>query len=132
MNDTPTPLTDAHLEAKHRAKFYSNPDEPIPPERLKNVEADADFARSLERQIPRWLPIESAPRDGTRILAWSAEHGMRETYMQHYQQGSWGRAVFEAGAGPSECGWSWLEPQSGWSSSWRPTHWMPLPEPPQP
>lgn len=70
-----------------------------------------------------WLPIESAPRDGTNILVWSP-HG-------------------EAHGKPSIVAVDW-HTYNG-ESDWRigvgefgplalhapPTHWQPLPEPPE-
>ena len=79
-----------------------------------------------------WQTIETAPRDGTRIWAWSAGYGQRETCMQKYGKGSPGFAKWEEGDGPLNYGWGWREPQNNWSSTWEPTHWMPLPAPPLP
>lgn len=66
-------------------------------------------AKGLEEA---WQPIETAPRDGTDILAWNAFMGVYNT-------------SFVAGEFP--CGFS-----SGHSATWfpKPTHWMPLPPPP--
>lgn len=68
--------------------------------------------------MAEWLPIETAPRDGTHYLAyWPAglswSHGtMMETWFlaDHYE------SAYESG-----------EPGAPES----PTHWMPLPEPPK-
>lgn len=62
-----------------------------------------------------WLPIETAPRDGTEVLLWADHsHYMFKRYhhvVGHYNHGWWmaapGRECLEA------------------------THWMPLPDPPQ-
>lgn len=53
-----------------------------------------------------WRPIETAPKDGTRILAY----------------GGWGIAII----------WwsSWLEWYDGEGAHLEPTHWQPLPSPP--
>jgi hypothetical protein len=76
-----------------------------------------------------WLPIDTAPKDGTVFLGWSKAwvdedfnpNGIRECFYN---------------GGP-------LEPEC-WSAKWKndfdtwavdeesePTHWMPLPEPPK-
>jgi hypothetical protein len=60
-----------------------------------------------------WRPILTAPRDGTAILLW--EPGIEEPHI-----GRWST--------PPYAQW--------WSDSWAPptcdpTHWMPLPAPPQ-
>jgi hypothetical protein len=74
--------------------------------------------------------IQTAPRDGTPILAWNEGYGARETYWRFFGEGSLGKKYFDDGIGPSgNCNWS--EPQNNWGSSWKPTHWMPLPEAPK-
>lgn len=55
--------------------------------------------------MSEWQPIETAPKDGTWFLAYEADVPM---YTAHWD----------------EDGWYDLE----WKC--RPTHWMPLPEPP--
>ena len=68
-----------------------------------------------------WQPIETAPRDGTRILAWDGD-----CIIVHW----------------SDCsGVSALTPKMGWATRYDddfmcydeeyPTHWMPLPPPPE-
>ena len=84
-------------------------------------------AEELNRMLPGgWRPIESAPKDGTRILAcdryqdlfvaywmndraWFRHSGW--VYYTNDYEGSDGCMVFNIG----EC---------------QPTHWMPLPSPP--
>ncbi len=78
-----------------------------------------------------WMPIESAPRDGTPILAWSLGYGARETKMGRYPEGSPGYAVWARGDGPLNYGWVWIEEKHNSAHTWNPTHWMPLPPPPQ-
>ncbi len=71
-----------------------------------------------------WQPIETAPKDGTRIMV-ASEHG---AWIAEYLP------VYESG----------YRPDSPWNSvmlnHWhipqhlrhiKPTHWMPLPEPPK-
>ncbi len=72
-----------------------------------------------------WQPIETAPKDGTTVLAWNFEFGSKETRNITYTPGSPG---FEAGL--KDRWWEWLEPKNGWALKWKPTHWMPLPAPP--
>jgi hypothetical protein len=66
-----------------------------------------------------WKPIETAPKDGTPILALYADAwGMRRYSVRYWSTGNW-----ESG-------------KEGWSDEWRqlrkdqPTHWQPLPPPP--
>lgn len=55
-----------------------------------------------------WQPIESAPKDGTTVLVWSPTHGAFVAWNKghgwHTEPGVYVR---------------------------RPTHWMPIPEPPK-
>lgn len=82
-----------------------------------------------------WRPIETAPRDGTRILLLLGDHRI--------ESGKWVDAEED---GPDSIGADagWLS-DSGWTMPGRsfghflhrrepmapPTHWMPLPEPPE-
>tara|TARA_R110000772_G_scaffold201302_2_gene311663 strand:+ start:516 stop:815 length:300 start_codon:yes stop_codon:yes gene_type:complete len=79
-------------------KTTPNPKSEVVQQRL--VRADPDL-------LCPWLPIETAPRDGTELLLW------------------------QRGVG---CGVSWWghDPDNedlGWYK-FNPTHWMPLPSPP--
>jgi len=102
-----------------------DPDGPISNETFKVVEtgflddwtafaraeelADEYCARAAIAVMPGWQPIESAPKDETNlILLWNGEK--------------------VTGGAPWGSGWAdwmhdWIEPP--------PTHWMPLPPPPQ-
>lgn len=67
-----------------------------------------------------WQPIETAPRDGRQLLAFArGAHGERDVY---YGVAEW--ALDGPGRiQPHTEGWFW-------SYAIRPTHWMPLPSPP--
>jgi hypothetical protein len=57
-----------------------------------------------------WQPIKTAPKDGTEILVYGVEEGVRSMHVVAWDHG---------------IGWRYgddLEPPT-------PTHWMPLPEP---
>jgi hypothetical protein len=63
--------------------------------------------------VPGWLPIESAPKDGTEIIA--AQHGTPERGVIFWDE------VMR----------NWCSPGEDWSPpNWKPTHWMPLPAAP--
>ena len=75
-----------------------------------------------------WFPIETAPKDGTRILAF----------------GYWTGEVNGPDEQPTECiiywrngrtdypGYEWyVDNTDGYAAWMKPTHWMPLPEPPE-
>jgi hypothetical protein len=66
----------------------------------------------------KWRPIETAPKDGTRIDAWfvlSPDHGARWT------------SVYWS---PEHRVWS-NGPPSQYEGGWVATYWMPLPDPPE-
>ena len=59
-----------------------------------------------------WQPIQTAPTDGTEVLAWCAGH---ETHrIAWFEMGLWWRAVGD-----------------GSQTNIQATHWMPLPQPPE-
>lgn len=62
-----------------------------------------------------WKRIETAPKDGTRILVW--ERG-------RIFEVSWGDAFLADSNGPI---FGWM---TEGTSEKHPSHWMPLPEPP--
>lgn len=78
-----------------------------------------------------WLPIETAPRDGTPILV----------YFPPHQYGPSSMVVVEYRAAEPAAN-SWPGVPERWASVWGeeghdecpidcPTHWMPLPDPPK-
>lgn len=74
------------------------------------------IARAIlaEREHNRWATIESAPFDGTRVLCWNINWEVPETGCMY--------GMFWASSGlAAEIG--------GWK--YQPTHWQPLPEPPE-
>jgi hypothetical protein len=105
---------------------------------LEYIETDAHERKYVRHAIKQalaeptvqepvaWMPIETAPQDGTKILGWNEKFGARETQMNFYGEGSPGFAAWKSGKGPKESGWNWSEPKSNWSHTWKPTHWKPL------
>lgn len=89
--------------------------------------SDASLTEEQEFQIygtiptsMRWHPIETAPRDGTLVLAWFAD-GEGHTIISWYptvSDGSWGQELPGLGADIGYLDGAF-------------THWMPLPEPPK-
>lgn len=66
-----------------------------------------------------WLDIETAPKDGTYILiGWFDLPGQRDMHVAfwHSMIGAWCQSHSHFTTDPN----------------WQPTHWMPLPEPPEP
>lgn len=71
-----------------------------------------------DRHMSAWQKIETAPQDGTEFLAWAPDAGGTEGY---YGVAQW--ATQKDYIPQSVAGWFW-------PFAYRPTHWMPLPEPP--
>ena len=84
-----------------------------------------------------WLPIETAPKDGTEIVLYRAGwHFLPVAVWMEYPgnpvQDDYGNDFWMDGWGfePELClgneeGWL------GWGGDPEPTHWMPLPKPPE-
>ena len=78
-------------------------------ERMARAMTEADLAK-LAAALPKgWQPIETAPRDETEILGWSAEWRWVMYAICWFKNGRWCAAT-HIGSDP--------------------THWMALPEPP--
>jgi hypothetical protein len=80
----------------------------------------------------RWRPIDSAPRDGTHIWAFTEESQQREVYWEEKEENSPGQPGHEAGwmsndgnTYPGSFYHGYDDPID------QPTHWQPLPEPPK-
>lgn len=63
--------------------------------------------------MSEWKPIESAPKDGTMVLLGNAVHAWRTA-------GGWREAHQD-----------WWDSRDEEGCEFPPTHWMPLPDPPQ-
>lgn len=112
-------------------------------ERADNAEAegnatarcDAHYFRQAAdalEEAGRWLPIESAPKDGTKILIWRdgwlyAPVAWREVI--DGEDGSFGAWIFDDGLclGLAEGVLGW---QEDFDEDSMPTHWQPLPPTP--
>jgi hypothetical protein len=71
----------------------------------------------MEKVKTGWLPIESAPRDGTRILAYEDGNHYALEWCQEFPEP-------DGGYWKCFCGqYVTITPE--------PTHWMPLPAPPE-
>lgn len=106
----------ARAERYRRKLVNENPSDDVRRELLFAIEAlqgvggfDAD-----DFEPTQWQPIETAPRDGTCILAWYEGVSVRPMVIR-FMDGSWIGATFE----------------SGRNTVVDATHWMPLPEPPK-
>jgi Protein of unknown function (DUF551) len=79
-----------------------------------------------------WQPIETAPKDGTEIIA----YGIRSCCLGHEKDEEtwssvwWASSFYLRGELVDA---HWVESKVGirYNSRFTPTHWMPLPEPPK-
>jgi hypothetical protein len=63
--------------------------------------------------MSEWRPIETAPKDGTNF--WAAQAGAPECGLIYFDD-AWRQ---------------WISVSEGYNPpNWEPTHWMPLPTPP--
>jgi hypothetical protein len=87
--------------------------------------AITELSAQVERM--RWQSIETAPKDGTRILAITGEiEDERWNYLSHREFVVWHLGHTEASG--LDMGWS-LYPGMGVGDAWL-AAWQPLPEPP--
>ena len=67
-----------------------------------------------------WQPIETAPKDGTPIILGFPDMACEGYWMCDPSRNHWG-----------ETGWFASDSDVLFEHPWKPTHWMPLPEPPK-
>ena len=95
------------------------------------VDANALIA-ALEAER-KWWPIETAPKDGTHIIAWSPHYKPHVAVVYGRQFGPFTR--YEKAEGSDLYrqvrDGAWVCWDGGPVSCWKPTHWMPLPAPPE-
>lgn len=108
-------------------RIWSWDDENCTPNNPQNKFTTEYIRADLCRPEPQgWQPIETAPKDGTRILMAVRGFVPAVAYWQN------DRGVFDyldAECMPDERAWQAMLANS---FEWEPTHWMPLPEPPKP
>lgn len=77
----------------------------------------------------KWQPIETAPKDGTKVDLWAqlVPLGAQASNEMRFPNCRWDEH-YGAHHPDVEFAHKW----SGCPSSYVPTHWMPLPEPPHP
>jgi hypothetical protein len=105
------------------------PREVIPADISEEVEAEVSTAlhkmvddvrryEAFNAESP-WRPIATAPKDGSAILSWPAQSAFTgdDTISYVVRWSDWKEA--------------WIEASGEEYDTFHPTHWMPLPEPPE-
>jgi hypothetical protein len=83
---------------------------------ILGLTAERDSLRQqLAKPAVEWMPIETAPKDGTRVLVWSDKHAWRGIGIAY-----WGRN------NPLNR-LAWIGGHCRIDHIDQPTHWMPLP-----
>lgn len=100
------------------------------------IAQDLDFAITALAQEQGWRTIDSAPMDGRKIiLAYMNRNGLKRTVMGHWLTDEAAAEIDHEGAGLEG---GWYEQIDNWDDysevriyEGEPTHWMPLPPPPE-
>lgn len=80
----------------------------------------------------KWQPIETAPKDGTRVDLWVTYSGDERNQPAAYRETCCEWRIDKYGRGPFWCRYSEDYEDGGWTEiDDTPTHWMPPPEPPE-
>lgn len=81
----------------------------LPPAGQQNIGRVVEQMALIAQAGPEWMPIDSAPRDGTRILIYAPDETDPDTVVAYYAHPDW------------TCG----------RYGYRPSHWLPLPPRPK-
>lgn len=95
--------------------------------------ARESLAADPSGQVSPWLPIETAPRDGTRIILWFVPNEVNMPHLAVPAVGWWKKFQFIDGIGKlqGEPFFMWQSDGNLGPMSFAPTHWMPLPKAPE-
>jgi len=91
--------------------------------RKPDVKEKLTTETNVQKMHNAWQPIETAPKDGTRILVYNGKGGGYCTY-----DGDIGVAAWEITMGKKQWG---SQACCDGVSYFTPTHWMPQPKPPE-
>lgn len=73
----------------------------------------------IDVNVRGWMPIETAPKDGRRVLVWMNEESLKRDQRQVQFARLWFYEDGTLGGGAE-----------GFNGKWNITHWMPVPESP--
>jgi hypothetical protein len=92
------------------------------------IASQAQLQGDAGKLVPSWMPIETAPKDGTDILlygTWAGEiHGIAEAPTMDIGHWAGGKSDYQGDE------WWSLATGDAYACWMRPTHWMPLPAAP--
>jgi hypothetical protein len=80
------------------------------------------FGHGEPDKMVDWQPIETAPKDGTRILLWDTDEAVIA---------KWGEISMGGAEGWQIAVVNMVGDVNYYEAAFNPTHWMPLPEPPR-
>jgi len=80
-----------------------------------NIDESCAIAVPTEPASGKWQPINTAPKDGTWVLTFSAPWAVAPAVLRWHGDRWWDDEVERPGV----------------IEAWWPTHWMPLPNPPE-
>lgn len=89
----------------------------------ENAENLSRWKGSTMTATPDWRPIENAPKDGTPVLVYAPQGCTQWTMYTPLWICRWDTGRHEGGA--------WTEAGGELWTTCEPTHWMPLPQPPE-
>lgn len=73
-----------------------------------------------------WMPIESAPRDGSYMLLYLPDSARADIVIGHWSEGE-----LPNGEPDPDADWYEMVGDGGWPIDVPITHWQPLPQPPE-
>lgn len=78
--------------------------------------------------MSEWYPIETAPKDGTTVMGFDPKYPMFCDAARIVQWTTTGTSIEDEEEEGRAQGWT--GPRDGFVGDFEPTHWMPLPDPP--
>lgn len=84
-----------------------------------------------------WQPIETAPKDGSAVLGFGLHSGPQPDAQRGVKAGDywWAIMLWDVWRNPDAGGWGekslWVFAKDGKPTWSHPSHWMPLPDPPE-
>lgn len=96
----------------------------------RTLAAEVRRLRALASRAGGWLPIDSAPRDGTQVFVYAPGETLFPTAAEYKSSAYFAKEYGDAGYMDEGWYWSYGYPNDMHEETITPTHWQPLPEPP--